>query len=49
MITITKGQWFPLTLGNNNKPVSLGGKGNDPISDADLKIATDKGWTVAFA
>ena len=38
-----------LTLGNNNKPVSLGGKGNDPISDADLKIATDKGWTVAFA
>ena len=38
-----------LTLGANNKPVSLGGKGNDPISDADLKIATDKGWTVAFA
>ena len=38
-----------LTLGNNNKPVSLGGKGSDPISDADLKIATDKGWTVAFA
>ena len=38
-----------LTLGANNKPVSLGGKGSDPISDADLKIATDKGWTVAFA
>ena len=38
-----------LTFGNNNKPVSLGGKGSDPISDADLKIATDKGWTVAFA
>ena len=38
-----------LTLGVNNKPVSLGGKGNDPISDDDLKIATDKGWTVQFA
>lgn len=38
-----------LTLGANNKPVSLGGKGNDPISDDDLKIATDKGWTVQFA
>lgn len=38
-----------LTLGINNKPVSLGGKGNDPISDDDLKIATDKGWTVQFA
>lgn len=38
-----------LTLGANNKPVSLGGKGTDPISDADLKIATDKGWTVQFA
>ena len=38
-----------LTLGANNKPVSLGGKGNDPISDDDLKVATDKGWTVAFA
>ena len=38
-----------LTLGANNKPVSLGGKGNDPISDDDLKVATDKGWTVQFA
>ena len=38
-----------LTLGANNKPVSLGGKGNDPISDDDLKVATDKGWTVRFA
>ena len=38
-----------LTLGANNKPVILGGKGNDPISDDDLKVATDKGWTVAFA
>ena len=38
-----------LTLGVNNKPVSLGGKGNDPISDEDLKVATDKGWTVKFA
>lgn len=38
-----------LTLGTNNKPVSLGGTGNDPISDADLKVATDKGWTVQFA
>ena len=38
-----------LTLGVNNKPVSLGGKGSDPISDDDLKIATDKGWTVQFA
>ena len=38
-----------LTLDVNNKPVSLGGKGNDPISDDDLKIATDKGWTVQFA
>lgn len=38
-----------LTLGINNKPISLGGKGNDPISDADLKIATDKGWTVVFS
>ena len=37
-----------LTLGVNNKPVSLGGKGSDPISDDDLKIATDKGWTVQF-
>ena len=37
-----------LTLGVNNKPVSLGGKGADPISDDDLKIATDKGWTVQF-
>ena len=37
-----------LTLGANNKPVSLGGKGSDPISDDDLKIATDKGWTVQF-
>ena len=38
-----------LTLGANNKPVSLGGKGSDPISDDDLKIAKDKGWTVQFA
>ena len=38
-----------LTLGANSKPVSLGGKGTDPISDDDLKIATDKGWTVQFA
>ena len=37
-----------LTFGANNKPVSLGGKGSDPISDDDLKIATDKGWTVQF-
>ena len=37
-----------LTFGANNKPVSLGGKGSDPISDDDLKIATDKGWTVKF-
>ena len=37
-----------LTLGVNNKPLSLGGKGSDPISDDDLKIATDKGWTVEF-
>ena len=37
-----------LTLGANNKPVSLGGKGNDPISDDDLKVAMDKGWTVQF-
>ena len=37
-----------LTLGVNNKPVSLGGKGSDSISDDDLKIATDKGWTVQF-
>ena len=37
-----------LTLGVNNKLVSLGGKGSDPISDDDLKIATDKGWTVQF-
>ena len=37
-----------LPLGVNNKPVSLGGKGSDPISDDDLKIATDKGWTVQF-
>ena len=45
--TVTKAK--TLTLGANNKPVSLGGKGNDPISDDDLKIATDKGWTVQFA
>lgn len=44
MVTETK----TLTLGVNNKPVSLGGKGSDPISDDDLKIATDKGWTVQF-
>ena len=37
-----------LTLSNNNKPVSLGGVGNDPITDEDFKIATDKGWTVVF-
>ena len=37
-----------LTLSNNNKPVSLGGIGNDPITDEDFKIATDKGWTVVF-
>ena len=37
-----------LTLNNNNKPVSLGGRGDDPITDEDYKIATDKGWTVVF-
>ena len=37
-----------LTLNNNNKPVNLGGVGNDPITDEDFKIATDKGWTVVF-
>ena len=37
-----------LTLSNNNKPVNLGGRGNDPITDEDYKIATDKGWTVVF-
>ena len=37
-----------LTLSNNNKPVSFGGTGNDPITDEDFKIATDKGWTVVF-
>ena len=37
-----------LTLSNNNKPVSLGGRGNDPITDEDYNIAVNKGWTVVF-